>query len=99
MRPGTIRRLCVAAFLATSVIAIAPAASAAVPPTITNQGRLFDENDEPIDGPIKVLFAIYDAADAEVPIWSEEHTVTFDQGYYSVSLGDTVPFGDKVFNG
>src|SRR5690349_20571872 len=99
MRTRSIRRLLAAAVLAGSVSTIASSAHAAVPPTITNQGRLFDADDRPIDGEMTVLFAIYDAVDAKVPIWSEEHTLTFEEGYYSVSLGSVVPFGDKVFDG
>ncbi len=85
--------------LAGGVSIAAASAQAGVPPTITNQGRLFDENNEPISGSLTVLFAIYDAADAKVALWSEEHTIEFDEGYYSVSLGSEVPFGEKVFDG
>lgn len=65
----------------------------------TNQGRLFDADGAPIDGTLKVLFALYDAPDATVPIWSEEHDIAFDEGYYSVSLGSVVPFDADVFDG
>src|SRR5437763_16819073 len=99
MRTRTMRRWIAAAVVVGGMCSFAGSARAAVPPTITNQGRLFDDNDEPIDGPLKVVFAVYDAADATKPIWKEEHTVTFDQGYYSVSLGEITPFGDKVFDG
>ncbi len=99
MRPRTLRRSLAATILAVSVSAIATNVGAAVPPTITNQGRLFDAEGAPIDGPLTVVFAIYDAPDADQPIWSEEHEVTFDEGYYSVSLGSIVPFGDGVFDG
>ena len=52
-----------------------------------------------IDGPLTVMFAIYDAKDATTAIWSEEHSLALDQGFYSVSLGSTVPIGDTVFDG
>src|SRR5262249_37551592 len=68
-------------------------------PTITNQGRLFDANDKPINGSLDVLFAIYDTDTATTPIWSEQHTVTFDEGFFSVSLGTMVPFDEKIFDG
>src|SRR5689334_22699705 len=94
-----LQRSFLVAVMLAGVAAIAPRAAAAVPPTITNQGRLFDAGGAPIEGQLSVLFAIYDAEDATTPIWSEEHAITFDQGFYSVSLGSVVPFGDKVFDG
>src|SRR5262245_11699431 len=99
MRTRTIRRLVAAAALAGVALLGPSGARAEVPPTITNQGRLFDANDQPIQGPLTVLFAIYDAENAQAPIWSEEQSVTFEDGYYSVSLGSVVPFGDTVFDG
>src|SRR5262249_30609881 len=95
----TIRRWMAAAAFAGSVSVAAATVHAAVPPTITNQGRLFDENDEPYNGSLTVLFAIYDKEDAKDPIWSEDHSITFDEGYYSVSLGSDTPFGTTVFDG
>ncbi len=99
MRPRTIRRLLAATVMAGVIAAVAPPAEAAVPQTITNQGRLFEAEGGPIEGTLTVLFAIYDSADADQPIWSEEHEVTFEEGYYSVSLGSIVPFGEGVFDG
>jgi hypothetical protein len=99
MRPRTIRRLLAATVMAGVIAAVAPPAEAAVPQTITNQGRLFEAEGGPIEGTLTVLFAIYDSADAKDPIWSEEHEVTFEEGYYSVSLGSIVPFGEGVFDG
>src|SRR5262245_17249536 len=99
MRASTIRRWVTAAALAIGVHATAPIAHADVPRTITTQGRLCEASDKPISGPLAVVFAIYDAPDATVPIWSEQHTVDFDNGSYSVSLGSVVPFGDTVFDG
>ncbi|HVK69242.1 MAG TPA: collagen-like protein, partial [Polyangium sp.] len=98
MRTHSIRRWLTAALLAGSVSATAMSTSAAVPVTITNQGRLFDADDAPINGSLTVTFAIYDAANAQTPLWSEQHKVDFDEGFYSVSLGSIVPF-DKLFDG
>ena len=71
-----------------------------VPLTMTNQGRLFDVNDQPIEGSLNVLFSVYDSPTATVPIWSEQHDVTFDNGFYSVSLGTTAPFDTtNIFQG
>src|SRR6185436_4453566 len=79
------------------------AAFAGVPPTVTHQGRLYDQNDAPIDntaGPcINVLFSLYDTPTATTPIWSEQHCITFDEGYYSVQLGSITSFTPGVFDG
>lgn len=99
MRARTIRRFLSAAMVMGGLSALASPAAAAVPPTLTNQGRLFDQDGVPIDGAIKVLFAIYDAEDAKDPIWSEEHTVTFEEGYYSVSLGRWCPSARRCSTG
>src|SRR5688572_2510092 len=99
MTTRTIRRWTAALFLAGGLSLVAAAAAAGVPRTITNQGRLYDADDTPIEGPLLVTFAVYDAPDATEPLWSEEQTVTFDAGYFSVSLGSVVPFGEKVFDG
>jgi len=95
----TLRFLILALMLAV-LSASAPAlALTTVPQTITNQGRLFDADQDPINGTLEVVFAVYDSANAAVPIWSEQQSVTFDEGFYSVSLGSVVPFGTTVFDG
>jgi Collagen triple helix repeat (20 copies) len=99
MRARILRRLLATAVLAASAAAFTPNAYSAVPGTVTHQGRLYDQNDVPINGVISVQFAIYDTQNAAVPIWSEVHQVTFDEGYYAVALGSVVPFGSTVFDG
>ena len=99
MRARTIRRWAAAALLIGGISATEATARAAVPPTLTTQGRLFDASDNLIEGQLTVVFSIYDAPDATVPIWTEKDTVLFEQGYYSVSLGKVTPFGPKVFDG
>src|SRR6185369_9000918 len=76
MRARTIQRWVAAAILGCT-ISMSAAAAPAVPPTITNQGRLFGADDKPINGKLDVVFAIYDAADATTPLWSEQQSITF----------------------
>ena len=71
----------------------------AVPGTITHQGRLYDAGAQPVSGTLDVAFAIYDDAASPTPIWSEVHSVTFEDGYFSVALGALVPFDAAVFDG
>src|SRR5262249_8101214 len=47
---------------------------------------------------LDVKFAVYASPTAAMPLWSEVHTVSFDEGYFSVQLGDATPFAD-TFDG
>jgi hypothetical protein len=86
---------------ASVALAIFGAASeaAAVPSSVTHQGRLFDSAGQAIDDTLDVVFAIYDASDATTPIWTETHALTFEQGYFSVELGLVEPLDTTVFDG
>ena len=78
----------------------AGSASAAVPTTITHQGRLFDDKNAPVNKTLEVVFTLYVSEDAAAKVlWTETRSVTFDNGYFSVSLGDTTPFDATVFDG
>ncbi|AUX41501.1 uncharacterized protein SOCE26_029150 [Sorangium cellulosum] len=99
MKTSTIARCAAASALAAGVIAGAGRAAAAVPATITHQGRLYDANDAPINETIEVVFALYDDLDASTPIWSEVHAITFEDGFFSVRLGSIIPFQDAIFSG
>jgi hypothetical protein len=86
--------------IAGAIISLAPAPSMAadVPQTLTHQGRLYDASGNAVTGIVEVEFNIYDAPDAGVPVWTEKLSVTFDEGYFSVQLGATKPFG-ALFDG
>ncbi|WP_438028887.1 collagen-like protein [Sorangium sp. So ce233] len=99
MRASTIARYMTASALAAGAIAGAGTAAAAVPSTITHQGRLYDAEGAPIDETIEVVFALYDARDASTPLWSEAHAITFEDGFFSVRLGSIVPFQGAIFDG
>ena len=71
----------------------------AVPTSVAQQGRLYDSAGKPINATLDMVFAIYDAANAAQPIWSEAHAVTFQDGYYSVRLGDSEPLDTAIFDG
>lgn len=97
-RAHHLRRLLAPALSAALGLAAARA-EAAVPGTLTHQGRLYDAAQAPVNGTIDVVFAIYDSPSATVPLWSEVHTLTFDEGYYAAALGSLVPFGAGIFDG
>lgn len=72
-----------------ATVGTAAVAEAAVPGTITHQGRLYDSNDTPVSGQVSVQFSFFDASTGGNEVWTETHNITFDEGYYSVELGRT----------
>lgn len=98
MSNGMITRLISASACAFALAAGAVTAEAAVPQTITHQGRLYDGDNAPVNGTLKVKFALYAEPAAVEPLWSESHEITFEEGYFSANLGTMTPF-DKVFDG
>ena len=63
-------------------------AMAAVPLTLTQQGRLYDKNGAAVTASHPVTFTIYEAPASAAPLWSETLDVTFEDGYYSAERGD-----------
>ncbi len=85
--------------MAAAVLTVAAVAMAGdVPQTLTHQGRLYDQTGAPVQGKLAVGFKLYDTIDATTPIWSEKLEVPFDDGYFSVDLGQQTPF-KGVFDG
>src|SRR5450755_4660772 len=84
-------------------LAHTPSASAAVPTvpqTLTEQGRLLDNTNTPIDGvALSFSFSLYTTATAGAAIWTEKQTITPDQGYFSAMLGEVAPFPATIFDG
>jgi hypothetical protein len=96
------RKISLVASLALAVAAsalLAPAASAAVPAGLTQQGRLFDKAGKPATGAIDVVFTLYDAATAGTSLWTEKQSITLDDGYFSARLGDVTPIPTTVWDG
>ena len=89
-----------AVMFACGALASAGTASAAgVPKTITHQGRLYDGSSKPVSGTLAVKFAIYADATTTTALWTETDMLTFDEGYFSVSLGASMPFTATLFDG
>lgn len=82
--------------LARSLQAPAPEA---VPTQISYQGYLADESENPIDGNRTITFRLYAAASGGSPLWEEQQTVAVENGYFSVMLGEVVPFEPTDFDG
>lgn len=92
-------RVALAGLSAAAAVSLVHPASAGVPVTLTQQGRLFDSSGAPLSSTIDIQFALYDLPAANTPIWVETHSVTFEDGYFSVILGDTKPIDSAVLNG
>ncbi len=91
---------CLAAALAALCLVLTPGlASAAVPGTLTEQGRLFDENGDPISGDLVIEFNLYAEATEGTALWTESHNVTIEDGYFSVQLGSDEAFPAGAFDG
>jgi len=76
--------------------------AADAPKLMTYQGHLLDANGKPVgqDAPQNktIVFYIYDAEEGGNTIWGEEQTVTVDNGYFSVILGEgTTVSGENIF--
>jgi len=74
-------------------------AAEAVPQVIVHEGQLSDAKGEPIAGLTRTTFKLYDAPVGGRPIWSESVDVEFDDGYFSVSLGEATPLDDSLLDG
>jgi len=86
-----------AATLVGTAVAV-PASGAGVPLFLTEQGRLFDSNDNPLNGTAAFTFSIYSTPTGGVPIWSEmQPPITLDSGFFSTQLGTTVPLSPSIF--
>ncbi len=85
--------------LAFAVVGYAPSASADVPASLTQQGRLLDDTGTVVDADVSFVFSIYAAATGGSALWSETQTITVDEGYFSARLGDVTAFPDTLFDG
>jgi len=84
-------------FSTLAVLATTASIAVAAPLTFTHQGRLFDAAGDPLTGSHTIAFSLNDAPSGGAVIWSEPHTVQFDDGYYAVVLGDVTPLNPDDF--
>jgi hypothetical protein len=86
-----------------AAVACLTAGASAVPGTLTQQGRLFSSDGDPVDGEVTIIFTIYDDPDdsdeANV-LWTESQDISLDDGYFSAQLGEVEELDpDDVFDG
>jgi len=61
---------------------LTPVIAAAVPLSVTHQGRVLDATGAPISGSHSLTFSLYGAPTAGVATWSQTDTLALDGGYY-----------------
>jgi hypothetical protein len=75
-------------------------AFAAVPTTLTQQGRLLNTDGTPVSGPVRMIFNIYASSSSTTPLWTEtQSNVMLESGAFSVQLGSMTPFPGTLWNG
>ncbi len=85
---------------ASSHVQSASAATPTIPQTLTQQGRLLDSDGSPVDGvQLTFTFSLYTTAAAGTAIWTENQSITPDNGYFSAKLGDVTAFTSDIFDG
>ena len=87
----------------TLVLALSASIQAAVPNTMNYQGRLTDDQGQPVTNTVSMTFTIYDAETGGNSKWTETHpSVSVIDGLFSVVLGQgtpAAPIEDTVFTG
>jgi len=66
-----------------------------VPTEIHHQGRLFEAG-VPLDGTHDLKTILWDASASGVNQWEETNSVEFDNGYFAITLGQTVPVTSAI---
>ena len=86
LQKARIYKVVILSLFFTTVISVS--VYGAVPPEINYQGYLRDVDGNPINGPVKMTFSIYDVTSGGTALWTETHTdVDVTDGVYSVVLG------------
>jgi hypothetical protein len=71
----------------------------AVPPGLTEQGRLLDSSGVPVNGDIQFSFALYADSGATNLLWRETQTLTLEDGFFSTELGTVTALPSSAFDG
>ena len=86
MNPSKRKSLISSMAIAASLILI-PCLALAAPTQVTQQGRLVDADGEGLTGSHSISFSLFSDSTGTSSVWSEDHTLELDDGYYSVILG------------
>lgn len=86
-------------FAATLIAALLCAGSAnATPLLLTHQGRVLDADGLPLNAEVDIDFALYVVQSGGSDVWNETVTVTPEDGYYTVTLGQETALTPELFD-
>src|SRR5688500_95648 len=85
--------------MAVAALAFATAVTAAVPTSLSQQGRLLNSNGTPATGSVSLTFTVYDSQTSTTSLWTESQTVALVDGYFAVQLGKSTPFAANLWTG
>ena len=71
---------------------------AEIPQLIHYQGWLNDSDGQPLNETVSILFKIYDSEAGDTELWTETHSVTVNDGLFSILLGSVTPIPHSLFN-
>lgn len=92
---GIAMTLLLAAFAWSSVAS----ANGGAPTVIVFQGRLTDDSNQPVNGTLSMVFALYAQAEGGTAPWTETHSaITVTDGLFRAYLGETVALSSEVLN-
>jgi hypothetical protein len=74
-------------------------ADAGVPHLLTEEGALFDANNNPVSGPTRFVFSLYTQPIGGAPVWTETQSIAVESGIFSARLGVSTPLPPATFAG
>lgn len=78
------------------LLAIPTSASAQYSVGVTYRGELIDGELSPLSGVFALRFALFEDAEATVPLWQEDRFVATENGLYEITLGREIPLPATV---
>ncbi len=75
-----------------SLLLLLSTVAAAAPDNLLQQGRLFDALGDPLAGSTNIDVALWDTPSGGTALWTESHTESLDDGYYTLELGSSTAF-------
>jgi hypothetical protein len=87
-------------FLAVVIVSFlwAGISLAAVPGTMTYQGKLTDSVGSPLSATVSMVFSIYDVDSDGTKLWTETQSVTVQNGIFTVTLGSVTTIPPALFS-
>jgi hypothetical protein len=83
------------AFVLIMILVSTTATHADIPPLMNYQGQITTEGT--LANPIEIHFAIYPNLETGQSLWTETHSISHENGSFSVLLGSRNPFPENLF--